>query len=223
MHAPYGARIGASRAHATYTSLRWRDGGRVLRSRQDRDRHELGHGARRSLLSRGPDLEAHDRARDLRADRLSAARRRRREDGAHARGDARSHQGVGPERACSEIVRETLDEVLTPIIYAEALELIETHKATGRKTVIISSSPIETVEPLGEHLGVDDVIATRARARRRRPVHGRARVLRVRSAQGRRDPRDGGAGGHRPRAARTPTPTRSPTCRCSSWSAIRSP
>jgi phosphoserine phosphatase len=29
--------------------------------------------------------------------------------------------------------------------------------------VIISSSPIETVEPIGEHLGVDDVIATRAR------------------------------------------------------------
>jgi len=62
----------------------------------------------------------------------------------------------------SEIVRETLDEVLTPIIYAEALELIEKHKADGRKTVIVSSSPIETVQPLGEHLGVDDVIATRA-------------------------------------------------------------
>ena len=45
----------------------------------------------------------------------------------------------------SDIVRETLDEVLTPIIYAEALELIEEHKAAGRKTVIISSSPIETV------------------------------------------------------------------------------
>jgi phosphoserine phosphatase len=29
--------------------------------------------------------------------------------------------------------------------------------------VIVSSSPIETVQPLGEHLGVDDVIATRAR------------------------------------------------------------
>ncbi len=63
----------------------------------------------------------------------------------------------------NEIVRETLDEVLTPIIYAEALELIEEHKRAGRKTVIISSSPIETVAPLGEHLGVDDVIATRAR------------------------------------------------------------
>jgi HAD superfamily hydrolase (TIGR01490 family) len=62
-----------------------------------------------------------------------------------------------------EIVRETLEEVVTPIIYAEALELIEEHRAAGRKTVIISSSPIETVEALGEHLGVDAVIATRAR------------------------------------------------------------
>lgn len=60
------------------------------------------------------------------------------------------------------IVRETLEEVLSPIIYAEALELIDEHRAAGRKTVIISSSPVETVEPLGEYLGVDDVIATRA-------------------------------------------------------------
>ena len=67
------------------------------------------------------------------------------------------------QQRVSEIVRETLDEVLTPIIYAEALELIEEHKQAGRKTVIISSSPIETVQPLGEHLGVDDVIATRAK------------------------------------------------------------
>jgi HAD superfamily hydrolase (TIGR01490 family) len=62
-----------------------------------------------------------------------------------------------------EIVRETLEEVLSPIIYAEALELIEEHRNAGRKTVIISSSPIETVEPLGEYLNVDAVIATRAR------------------------------------------------------------
>ncbi len=63
----------------------------------------------------------------------------------------------------SEIVRETLEQVITPVIYAEALDLIEEHKRAGRKTVIISSSPIETVEAIGEHLGVDDVIATRAR------------------------------------------------------------
>ena len=49
------------------------------------------------------------------------------------------------QQRVSDIVRETLDEVLTPIIYAEALELIEEHKKAGRKTVIISSSPIETV------------------------------------------------------------------------------
>ncbi len=60
-------------------------------------------------------------------------------------------------------MRETLDQVITPVIYAEALELIEEHKRAGRKTVIISSSPIETVEAIGEHLGVDDVIASRAR------------------------------------------------------------
>jgi HAD superfamily hydrolase (TIGR01490 family) len=60
------------------------------------------------------------------------------------------------------IVRETLEEVLSPIIYAEALELIDEHRAAGRKTVIISSSPIETVEPLGEYMGVDAVIATLA-------------------------------------------------------------
>lgn len=67
------------------------------------------------------------------------------------------------QQRVKELVRETLDDVITPIIYAEALELIEEHRKAGRKTVIISSSPVETVEPIGEYLGVDDVIATRAR------------------------------------------------------------
>ena len=91
-----------------------------------------------------------------------------------------------------ELVRETLDVVITPIIYAEALELIEEHRKAGRKTVIVSSSPAETVEPIGEYLGVDDVIATRARLDEEGPLHGRARVLRVRVTQGRRRARDGG-------------------------------
>src|SRR3954453_18182498 len=67
------------------------------------------------------------------------------------------------QQRVKELVRETLDVVLTPIIYAEALELIEEHRKAGRKTVIVSSSPAETVEPIGDYLGVDDVIATRAR------------------------------------------------------------
>jgi HAD superfamily hydrolase (TIGR01490 family) len=60
------------------------------------------------------------------------------------------------------IVREALDEVVTPIIFAEALELIAEHKREGRKVVIVSSAPEEVVGPLGEYLGVDEVIATRA-------------------------------------------------------------
>ena len=64
------------------------------------------------------------------------------------------------QKHVKELVRETLDDVLTPIIYAEALDLIDEHRKAGRKTVIISSSPVETVEPIGEYLGVDDVIAT---------------------------------------------------------------
>ena len=62
----------------------------------------------------------------------------------------------------AEIVRETLEATIQPIIYAEALDLIREHNAAGRRTVIISSSPFEVVAPLAEYLGVDDAIATRA-------------------------------------------------------------
>ncbi len=175
------------------------DAGRVLRPRQDDHRDELGDRARRSAVSRGSHLEAHDRARHLRASSstCSSAPTRRRWS-ACAKAMLALTKGWDHSRV-KEIVRETLDQVITPVIYAEALDLIEEHKRAGRKTVIISSSPIETVEAIGEHLGVDDVIATRAPDRRRRQVHGRARVLRVRPAQGRGDPRDGGARRHRPR------------------------
>ena len=62
----------------------------------------------------------------------------------------------------AEIVRETLDEVVMPIIFAEALDLIAEHQREGRTVVIVSSAPEEVVAPLGEYLGVDEVIATRA-------------------------------------------------------------
>jgi HAD superfamily hydrolase (TIGR01490 family) len=63
----------------------------------------------------------------------------------------------------AQIVRETLDEVITPIVYAEALELFDEHHAAGRTVAIVSSAPSEVVEPLAEFLGADRVIATRAR------------------------------------------------------------
>jgi HAD superfamily hydrolase (TIGR01490 family) len=62
----------------------------------------------------------------------------------------------------SRIVRETLDDVVEPIIYAEALELLEQHQAAGRRVYIVSASPQEIVAPLAEYLGVDGVIASRA-------------------------------------------------------------
>ena len=63
----------------------------------------------------------------------------------------------------SSIVREALTDVVEPIIYDEALELMEEHRAAGRKVYIVSASPEEIVAPLGEFLGVDAAIASRAR------------------------------------------------------------
>jgi len=62
-----------------------------------------------------------------------------------------------------KIVDETLHDVVVPIIYADALELIEKHKAEGRKVFIVSSAPSEVVEPIAQHLKVDDYIATVSR------------------------------------------------------------
>ncbi len=62
----------------------------------------------------------------------------------------------------ARIVRETLDQVVEPIIFAEALDLIEQHQAAGRAVFLVSASPSEIVEPLGDYLGVDGTIASRA-------------------------------------------------------------
>jgi len=67
------------------------------------------------------------------------------------------------------LVRETLEEVIEPIIYDEALDLIRHHQAAGRKVFIVSASPQEIVDPLAEYLGVQDVIATRPKV----DEHGR--------------------------------------------------
>ena len=63
----------------------------------------------------------------------------------------------------ASIVAETLDEMISPIVFAEALDLFEEHHRAGRRVVIVSSSPEEVVKPIGTFLKVDDVIATRAR------------------------------------------------------------
>lgn len=66
-------------------------------------------------------------------------------------------------QAVRRLVRETVDDVIAPLVYAEALALIDEHRRRGRRVVLVSASPEEVVEPLADYLGVDHVIATRSR------------------------------------------------------------
>jgi phosphoserine phosphatase len=63
----------------------------------------------------------------------------------------------------AEIVEEALEQIVDPIIYAEAADLIDLHRAAGRSVVLVSASPAEIVVPLGRYLGADATIASRAR------------------------------------------------------------
>jgi len=60
-----------------------------------------------------------------------------------------------------DIVAETLHDVVDPLVYEEAVELMEAHRADGLEVVIVSASGTEVVEPIGALLGADSVIATR--------------------------------------------------------------
>ena len=66
-----------------------------------------------------------------------------------------------PVEQVKAIVAETLTELITPLVYAEAVTLIAEHRAAGRDVVIVSSSGEEVVGPIGDLLGVDQVIATK--------------------------------------------------------------
>ncbi len=60
------------------------------------------------------------------------------------------------------LVRETMEEVIAPLVYQEALDLIAEHRRARRDVWIVSSSGEEIVEPFAEYLGVRNVIATRS-------------------------------------------------------------
>ena len=59
------------------------------------------------------------------------------------------------------VVTEVLEDVMSPLIYAEALELMHDHREAGRLVCIVSSSPQEVVDPLAKMLYVDRYIATK--------------------------------------------------------------
>ena len=59
-----------------------------------------------------------------------------------------------------DIVAETLHHIVDPLVYDEAVSLMEEHRLAGRDVIIVSASGAEVVEPIGEMLGADGVVAT---------------------------------------------------------------
>jgi HAD superfamily hydrolase (TIGR01490 family) len=61
----------------------------------------------------------------------------------------------------SDIVSRQLDRTILPHVYAEAQRLIAAHRSAGQDVVIVSTSGLELVGPIGALLGAAGVIATR--------------------------------------------------------------
>ncbi|WP_458317566.1 HAD-IB family hydrolase [Mycolicibacterium brisbanense] len=59
------------------------------------------------------------------------------------------------------IVRETLHDIVDPLVFAEAAELIADHKLCGRDIVVVSASGEEIVAPIARALGATHAMATR--------------------------------------------------------------
>jgi HAD superfamily hydrolase (TIGR01490 family) len=59
------------------------------------------------------------------------------------------------------IVSETLHDIVTPLVFAEAADLIAGHKLCGRDVVVVSASGEELVAPIARALGATHAMATR--------------------------------------------------------------
>ena len=59
------------------------------------------------------------------------------------------------------IVNETLHDIVTPLVFAEAANLIAGHKLCGRDVVVVSASGEEIVAPIARALGATHAMATR--------------------------------------------------------------
>jgi len=64
------------------------------------------------------------------------------------------------KRQMSDLVTDALHEVIEPIVYREALEEMDAHRAAGHMIFMVSASPEEIVLPLSRYLGADGAVAT---------------------------------------------------------------
>lgn len=63
-------------------------------------------------------------------------------------------------RRLEATVEESLDSVIDPVCYLEALEEITRHQAEGRPVIVASASALEVVRPIAKRLGADGILAT---------------------------------------------------------------
>jgi HAD superfamily hydrolase (TIGR01490 family) len=59
------------------------------------------------------------------------------------------------------IVSETLHDIVDPLVYKEATQLITDHKAEGHDVVIVSASGEELVAPIAQMIGADYSVGTK--------------------------------------------------------------
>ncbi len=65
-----------------------------------------------------------------------------------------------PADKVAQIVSDNLAQIISPFVYAEARSLLERHRRDGHDVVIVSTSGLEIVAPIGAMLGATGVIAT---------------------------------------------------------------
>ena len=61
----------------------------------------------------------------------------------------------------TSIVNETLHDIVDPLVFSEAAELIADHRLCGRDVVVVSASGEEIVAPIARALGATHAMATR--------------------------------------------------------------
>jgi HAD superfamily hydrolase (TIGR01490 family) len=72
----------------------------------------------------------------------------------------RSYAGLSEDRLLT-LAEDLFEDVLRPAIFDEAQDLIDEARRAGCRIVLVSGALDFTIEPLGRHLGADDVLANK--------------------------------------------------------------
>jgi HAD superfamily hydrolase (TIGR01490 family) len=98
-----------------------------------------------------------------------------------------------PAERVSEIVSRHLNDTIVPLVYADARRLIAAHGRAGQDVIIVSTSGVEMVGPIGALLGASEVIASQMEVADGRYTgeivfwaYGEAKASRVRELASRR-------------------------------------